>query len=103
MNGSLIKSKVAIFSFIRSTFCSTIAMNLHKNPMRVGVLALYERQRKQRAETQKPFGPDLMFIKSLKSTLYSLSPNEVGHLEPQRFTVRDERRPSSSRLECHPL
>ena len=83
MNRSLIKSKAAIFSFI-SSFCSLVAMNLHKHPVWMGVLALCERQGNQRRETRRPFGPSLIFIKGLKSTLCSLSPNEVtySHKDP---------------------
>ena len=77
------KVKSCIFSF-RSSFCSLVAMNLHKHPVWMGVLALHERQRKQRRETQRPFGSSLTFIKGLKSTLYSLSANEVtySHKDP---------------------
>ena len=47
--------------------------------MWMGVLALCERQRKQTREAPRPFGPELTLMKSLKSTLYSLSPNEVTY------------------------
>lgn len=85
------KVKSCIFSF-RSSFCSLVAMNLHKHPVWMGVLALHERQRKQRRETQRPFGSSLTFIKGLKSTLYSLSANEVtySHKDPLSGMKEDQ-------------